>query len=60
MRRGGAVDALPRWFFPEQPAPFAAELVQQAGRAAAAGYALAVASLAIGWVISRLRFRVTP
>src|SRR5207302_10471984 len=58
IQRGGGIDALPRWFFPEQPASFAAELVQQVGRAAAAAYALALASFALGWAIARLRFRV--
>jgi hypothetical protein len=45
IQRGGGTDMLPRWFFPEQPAPFVAELMHLVGRAAAAGYALALAAL---------------
>ena len=51
VQRSGATEALPRWFFPEQAAPFAAELVHLVGRAAAAGYALAAAAFAISWAI---------
>jgi hypothetical protein len=42
------------WYFPEQPAPFAAELLQLVGRAAAAGYALLVGAGLIAWLLSRL------
>lgn len=47
IERNGSRDALPRWFFPEQPAPFAAEIVHLVGRSAAAAYALMLAALAI-------------
>ena len=43
IERDGATDYLPRWFFPEQPAPFAAELLHLLGRSTAAAFALAVA-----------------
>jgi hypothetical protein len=51
VQRDGATEALPRWFFPEQPAPFAAELLHLIGRAAMAGYALALAAAAISRLI---------
>ena len=43
--RQGVIEALPRWFFPEQPWPFAAELLHLLGRSAAAGWCLAVAAV---------------
>jgi hypothetical protein len=43
--------SLPRWFFPEQPLPFAAGLLELIGRAAAAAYALAVASWLLGGLV---------
>jgi hypothetical protein len=48
IQRGAGTDALPRWFFPEQPAPFAAELLWLLGRSAVAAYALLLAALALG------------
>ncbi len=45
VQRGGSTDYLPRWFFPEQAAPFAAELLHLAGRTTAAAFALALAVL---------------
>jgi hypothetical protein len=53
IERNGGRDALPRWFFPEQPAPFAAELLNLLGRAAAAGYALTIVTLGVGWLLAR-------
>jgi hypothetical protein len=41
-RFAGSQAALPRWFFPEQPLPFVAELLHLVGRSAAAAFALAV------------------
>jgi hypothetical protein len=55
VQRGGATEALPRWFFPEQPAPFAAELLHLVGRAAAAAYALVLAAFFIAWAIRAVR-----
>ncbi|HLZ29859.1 MAG TPA: hypothetical protein VKV73_21275 [Chloroflexota bacterium] len=43
IQRDGGTDVLPRWFFPERPAPFAAELLHLVGRSAAAADALALA-----------------
>jgi hypothetical protein len=60
IQRGSGIDALPRWFFPEQPAPLAAELLQLIGRSAAAGFALLLAALAIGAVVRRLSARTRP
>jgi hypothetical protein len=54
IERGVTRDALPRWFFPEQPAPFAAELLLLLGRAAAAGYALALVTIGLGWLLRRV------
>jgi hypothetical protein len=54
VQRGADLQALPRWFFPEQPAPFAAELLQLLGRSAAAGYVLVVLAVALGWLAARL------
>jgi hypothetical protein len=45
--RGQGIQALPRWFFPEHPAPFAAELLQLLGRSVVAGYALVLAALGL-------------
>jgi hypothetical protein len=53
VQRGSDIEALPRWFFPEQPGPFAAELLQLLGRSAVAGYALVLAALALGAVLRR-------
>jgi hypothetical protein len=47
IQRVGGTDVLPRWFFPERAAPFAAELLHLFGRSAAAAYALALAALLI-------------
>ncbi|HMC69392.1 MAG TPA: hypothetical protein VKJ07_09580, partial [Mycobacteriales bacterium] len=55
VERSGVTEALPRWFFPEQPAPFAAELLHLIGRAAAAGYALLTLALATSWVVRAIR-----
>ena len=47
LARGGGIDALPRWFFPEQPAPFAAALLHLLGRGTAAAYGLGLAALLV-------------
>jgi len=51
VQRGGVTEPQPRWFFPEQPMPFAAELLHLAGRSAAAGYALVLAVLGLSRMI---------
>ncbi|MDQ3811695.1 MAG: hypothetical protein M3336_15550, partial [Chloroflexota bacterium] len=48
IERGGQTEALPRVFFPEQAAPFAASLLHLLGRAAMAGYALLLAATVLG------------
>jgi hypothetical protein len=48
-------DEIAHWLFPDQPAPFAAELLQLLGRSAIAGYALLLLAWGIGWVLARLR-----
>ena len=55
IERGGGTDALPRWFFPEQPAPFAAGLLNLIGRSAAAGFALVLATWVLAHVIRAVR-----
>ena len=55
IQRNGVTEALPRWFFPEQPAPFAAELLHLIGRGAAAGYALAVIAVVMSWLFRGVR-----
>ncbi|GAC1321397.1 MAG: hypothetical protein NVSMB2_18110 [Chloroflexota bacterium] len=42
--RDGVQTPLPRWFFPEEPWPFAAEILQLVGRSAAAGLGLVLVS----------------
>jgi hypothetical protein len=54
IQRSGGTDVLPRWFFPERAAPFAAELVHLAGRSAAAAYALVVAGMLVARSLKRL------
>src|SRR5439155_9888896 len=54
IQRGGSVEYLPRWFFPEHSAPFAAELLHLLGRTAAAAFGLALAAV----LLSRARRRV--
>lgn len=54
IQRGTGVDALPRWFFPEQPMPFVAELLQLVGRGAAIGYALVLVALGLGALTRRI------
>ena len=49
VQRGGERSPLPRWFFPEQPAAFAAELLHLLGRSAAAALVLAV----LAWGLAR-------
>jgi hypothetical protein len=39
------------WFFPVEAAPFAANLLQLAGRAAVAGYLLLAGIVALGWLL---------
>lgn len=58
MDHGQGIEALPRWFFPEQPAPFAAELLQLLGRTVVAGYALVLAALGLGWLLAFARRHV--
>jgi hypothetical protein len=60
--RGNRLESLPRWFFPEQPAPFAAEVMHLVGRSGVAAYALAIAALVGGFAVrataaARLRFQ---
>jgi hypothetical protein len=55
IQRGGTTQALPRWFFPEQPMPFLAELLNLLGRSAITAFALALAAVAIGRLIPRGR-----
>ncbi|HET6316541.1 MAG TPA: hypothetical protein VFG86_08795, partial [Chloroflexota bacterium] len=57
IHRAGQTQALPRWFFPEQPLPFVAELLHLLGRTAAAAFVLAAACFAVaraGRVVARL------
>ncbi len=59
MQRPGQTQALPRWFFPEQPLPFVAELLHLFGRTAAAAFMLAAACFALAraaGVVARLRW----
>jgi hypothetical protein len=51
--RGGGLDALPRWFFPEQPAPFAAELLWLLGRSAMVAFGVGLAAIALGAALRR-------
>jgi hypothetical protein len=55
IQRNGGTDYLPRWFFPEQPAPFAAELLHLIGRSAAAAFGLALAALLVSRAQAKLR-----
>lgn len=41
------------WFFPEQPAPFAANLLQMLGRSVALGYALLLGLVVVGRLLAR-------
>jgi hypothetical protein len=50
VERFSTQTALPRWFFPEQPLPFLAELLHLVGRSVAAAYALAL----VAWAVSTL------
>jgi hypothetical protein len=52
IQRDRGRDALPRWFFPEHPAPFAAGLLHLVGRAAAAGYVLGLVCMGLGRVLA--------
>lgn len=45
VQRNGTTEPRPRWFFPEQPMPFLAELLHLVGRSVAAGFALVLAAL---------------
>jgi hypothetical protein len=53
IERAGSAEALPRWFFPEQPAPFLAELLQLLGRSAVAGVALVLLALGLSRLLKR-------
>jgi hypothetical protein len=59
IEQGGVITALPRWFFPEQPGPFAAELLHLLGRSAVAGFGLSALALLVArvvpWRLRRLR-----
>jgi hypothetical protein len=55
IQRGGGVEALPRWFFPENPWPFAADLAHLVGRGAAAGFALVVFAVTTAGLRGRIR-----
>ncbi len=48
VQSNGARTPLPRWFFPEQAAPFAAELLHFLGRTVAAAFVLAAAAWLLG------------
>jgi hypothetical protein len=60
MQQGGSTYYLPRWFFPEQPAPFAAELAHLAGRTTAAAFALALAALSLSRALTLLSLSAAP
>ena len=47
---------LPRWFFPEQPLPFAAELLHLLGRCVMSGYAIGLVALGLGRALPNWRF----
>jgi hypothetical protein len=47
-------DEVSRWFFPEQPLPLAANLLELLGRTAATAFALLLAVMALAWVFQRL------
>jgi hypothetical protein len=49
-------DEVARWSFPEEPLPFAADLLELVGRTAAAAASLAVVVLALSWLLRRLPF----
>jgi hypothetical protein len=51
IERTGATETLPRWFFPEEIAPFAAELLHLVGRCAVAAFALVAAVSLLGRVV---------
>jgi hypothetical protein len=53
--RPAGQQALPRWFFPEQPLPFAAGLLQLLGRAVAAGFFLVLVAWGLGRLLARAR-----
>ena len=53
IKRAGGLDALPRWFFPEEPMPFVAELLQLVGRSAAAAFALAATAFGLSTLTRR-------
>jgi 4-amino-4-deoxy-L-arabinose transferase-like glycosyltransferase len=54
---GDGKDETARWFFPEQPAPFGAGVLELIGRAAIAGYALFAGVLGLSWALQRLPIR---
>jgi hypothetical protein len=62
IQRSNGPQSLPRWFFPEQPMPFFAELLWLLGRSVVAAYALAVAALVGGATIRCVsrKFKKTP
>ncbi|MBV9578670.1 MAG: hypothetical protein JO057_08785, partial [Chloroflexi bacterium] len=45
--RGQGIQPLPPWYFPEQPAPFAAGVLELLGRSVAAGFGLVLAALGL-------------
>ncbi len=53
-RDAGQITVVQSWYFPDQPAPFAADLANLVGRSAAAGYALVLTALLIGVIYRRL------
>jgi hypothetical protein len=59
-RDGGAPTVVQSWYFPDQPAPFAADLANLLGRCAAAGYVLVLAALLVGVIYRRVGPRRLP
>jgi hypothetical protein len=52
IERGGGIETpFERWFYPEQAAPFAAEILWLLGRSLAAGYGLVLAALGIAALV---------
>ena len=54
VQHSGERAPLPRWFFPEQVAPFAAELLHMLGRTVAAAFVLGAAAWLLGLALGRL------
>jgi hypothetical protein len=59
-REGGQPTVVQSWYFPDQMAPFAADLANLLGRSAAAGYVLVLAALLVGLIYRRVGPRRLP